>query len=155
MIRRGRAVLLAGAGVAALALAACGGGTGAGSAGGGGSSSAGGAAAKEIKVVIAEYSKDHTAAFWNAFKAKYEKAAGVTLNLQIISWNDIDQQTSTMVQNNQPPDILNLNVYASYAKDGLLYSSDEVLPPATKADLIDAFVNSGTYQGKMLSLIHI
>ena len=33
----------------------------------------------------------------------------------------------TMIQNNNPPDILNLNAYASYAKDDLLYSSDEVL----------------------------
>ena len=32
-----------------------------------------------------------------------------------------------MIQNNQPPDVLNLNSFSSYAKDGLLYSADEVL----------------------------
>lgn len=139
-----RAVLVAGAGALAMALAACAGGTGAGGAG-----STSGRPVKEIKVVIAEMSKDHTAAFWNAFAAKYQQQTGIKLNLQIISWNDIDQQTSTMVQNGNPPDILNLNVYASYAKDGLLYNSDEVLPPSTKSDIIDAFVNSGTYNGKL------
>jgi multiple sugar transport system substrate-binding protein len=138
---------VAGGAVALLALAGCGGGTGANSSGGGGSGNSSGA--KELKVVIAEYSKDHTATFWNAFATKYQQQTGVKLNLQIISWDDIDQQTSTMVQNNQPPDILNLNAYASYAKDGLLYNSDEVLPAATKSDLIDAFVASGTYNGKM------
>jgi multiple sugar transport system substrate-binding protein len=128
-----------------LALAACGGGTGASSSTPSGSATA----VKEIKVVIAEYSKDHTAAFWNAFATTYQAKSGVKLNLQIISWDDIDQQSSTMVQTGNPPDVLNLNAYASYAKDGLLYDSDQVLPASTKSDLIDAFVNSGTYQGKM------
>jgi multiple sugar transport system substrate-binding protein len=70
----------------------------------------------------------------------------------VISWDDIDQQSSTMIQNNNPPDILNLNVYASYAKDGLLYSADDVLSPAVKADLIPAFVKSGTYSGKLYGM---
>ena len=60
--------------------------------------------------------------------------------MQIVSWDDIDQQSSTMIQNNNAPDILNLNAYASYAKDSLLYSADDVLPPAVKSDLLDAFV---------------
>ncbi len=45
----------------------------------------------------------------------------------MIDWNSIDQQVSTMIQNNQPPDMLNLNSFSSYAKDGLLYSGDEAL----------------------------
>jgi multiple sugar transport system substrate-binding protein len=158
--------LLAGVGGLAALLTACGGGTGAGGAGGAATTAAGGGASagasagassgsgaaagvKEIKVIIAEYSKDHTAEFWNAFAKTYEAKSGVKLNLQIISWNDIDQQTSTMIQGGNPPDVLNLNAYASYAKDGLLYNSDEVLPAATKSELIDAFVKSGTYNGKM------
>jgi multiple sugar transport system substrate-binding protein len=107
---------------------------------------------KSIKVVIAEYSKDHTKKFWDAFSKTYEKQTGVKLNLQIISWNDIDQQSSTMVQTGNVPDILNENAYASYAADGLLYSADEVLPAATKADIIPAFVKSGTYSGKFYGM---
>jgi len=128
--------IVAAATVTTLALAACG--------SSGGSSTDG----KSIKVVIAEYSKDHTKKFWDEFAKTYEKQTGVELKLQVISWNDIDQQTSTMVQNNNAPDILNLNAYASYAADGLLYDSSEVLPAATKADIIPAFVKSGTYKGK-------
>ncbi|MEU4232946.1 extracellular solute-binding protein [Nonomuraea sp. NPDC026600] len=123
-------------------LTGCGSGTGA-------VDSTAGDGVKELRVVIAEYSKDHTKTFWDAFAKKYEARTGVKLNVQIVSWNSIDQQTSTMIQNGNPPDILNLNAYASYAKDGLLYHSEEVLPAATKADLIDAFVESGTYNGKM------
>ena len=56
--------LIATTAVAALALTACSGGTGAGTAGGSGG---GGEPVKKIKLVAAEYSKDHTAAFWNQF----------------------------------------------------------------------------------------
>jgi multiple sugar transport system substrate-binding protein len=107
---------------------------------------------KSIKVVIAAYSKDNTPKFWNAFKAKYEKQTGIKLNLQIIDWNDLDQQSSTMVQSGALPDILNENAYASYAASGLLYNSDQVLPAATKADIIPAFVKSGTYKGKFYGM---
>jgi multiple sugar transport system substrate-binding protein len=140
--------LVAGATAAALGLAACSGGTGAGSADGGGGSGK----ATTIKLVAAEYSKDHTKAFWDQFAQTYKAKTGNTLDVQIVSWDDIDQQSSTMVQNNNPPDILNLNAYASYAKDGLLYNSDEVLSDSVKSDLLDAFVKSGTYNGKMYGM---
>jgi len=141
--------LIAGAGATVLMLSACGGGSGSGTANGSGD------AAKKvtsIKLVAAEYSKDHTAAFWKQFAEKYKAKTGITLDVQVVSWDSIDQQSSTMIQNNNAPDLLNLNVYASYAKDKLLYSADEVLSPAVKSDVLDAFVKSGTYQGKMYGM---
>ena len=144
-------VLVAGAAVAALGLTACSGGSGSGTAAGGGSDSSA-KKATSIKLVAAEYSKDHTAAFWKQFADKYKAKTGTTLDVQIVSWDAIDQQSSTMIQNNNAPDILNLNAYASYAKDNLLYSADDVLSPAVKSDLLDAFVKSGTYQGKMYGM---
>ena len=130
---------------ATLALAACGGGTGA-------RSDDDAKKATTIKLVAAEYSKDNTSAFWTKFATAYKAKTGNTLDVQVVSWNDIDQQSSTMIQNNNPPDILNLNVYASYAKDGLLYHADEVLSPEVKADLLPNFVKSGTYEGKMYGM---
>jgi multiple sugar transport system substrate-binding protein len=141
--------LIATTAVAALALTSCSGGTGAGTAGGSG---AGGEPVKKIKLVAAEYSKDNTAAFWNKFAAAYKAKTGIDLDVQVVSWDDIDQQSSTMIQNNAAPDILNLNAYASYAKDSLLYSSDEVLSDSVKSDLLPNFVQSGTYQGKMYGM---
>ncbi|WP_213815977.1 ABC transporter substrate-binding protein [Glaciihabitans sp. dw_435] len=131
------------AAIASMTLASCGAST---------NDASSGADVKSIKVVIAEYSPDHTSEFWKAFATKYEKKTGVKLNLQIISWNDLDQQSSTMVQSGNLPDILNQNAYASYAADDLLYNSDEVLDAATKADIIPAFVKSGTYDGKFYGM---
>jgi multiple sugar transport system substrate-binding protein len=70
----------------------------------------------------------------------------------VIDWNSIDQQVSTMLQNNQPPDILNLNAFASYAKDGLLYTAEEIVSPKTREDFLDAFVRGGEYRGKLYGL---
>ena len=144
-------VLVAGAAVATLGLTACSGGSGSGTAAGGDTGS-GAKKVTSIKLVAAEYSKDHTAAFWKQFAEKYKAKTGNTLDVQIVSWDAIDQQSSTMIQNNNAPDILNLNAYASYAKDNLLYSADDVLAPAVKSDVLDAFVKSGSYQGKMYGM---
>jgi multiple sugar transport system substrate-binding protein len=105
-----------------------------------------------IKVVIADYSKEHTRPFWQALGETYTKQTGVKVDLQVIDWNSIDQQVSTMLQNNQPPDVLNLNAFASYAKDGLLYAADEVLSPKTRDDFLDSFARGGEYRGKLYGL---
>src|SRR5216117_4066529 len=102
-----------------------------------------------LTVVIAEYSKDHTRPFWQALAEQYSKQGGPKVDLRIIDWNSIDQQVSTMIQNNQPPDVLNLNSFSSYARDGLLYSADDALSPKTKDDFIEAFARGGEYRGKL------
>jgi multiple sugar transport system substrate-binding protein len=102
-----------------------------------------------IKVVIAEYSRDHTRPFWQGLAEQYTKQTGVKVDLQVVDWNSIDQQVTTMIQNNQPPDVLNLNSFSSYAKDGLLYSADEALSPKTREDFLEAFARGGTYNGAL------
>ncbi|MDQ1720281.1 MAG: multiple sugar transport system substrate-binding protein [Pseudonocardiales bacterium] len=126
-----------------LAVTGCGGGTGSKS---GGSKDG---KVSSIKLVAAEYSQDHTKAFWDQFAAAYKQKYGINLDVQIVSWNDIAQQSTTMVQNGNPPDILNINYYSSYAKDNLLYSADDVLPSTVQSDLLDAFKTSGTFNSKL------
>src|SRR5919198_2546649 len=105
-----------------------------------------------LTVVIAEYSKDHTRPFWQALAEQYAKQGGNKVDLRIIDWNSIDQQVSTMIQNNQPPDVLNLNSFSSYARDGLLHPADDVLSPRTRDDFLEAFARGGQYQGKLYGL---
>jgi multiple sugar transport system substrate-binding protein len=105
-----------------------------------------------ITVVIAEYSKDHTKPFWQALAEDYTKQTGVKVDLRIVDWNSIDQQVSTMIQANQPPDVLNLNSFSSYARDGLLYPAGDVLSPATRDDFLEAFARGGQYGGQLYGL---
>src|SRR2546425_518682 len=111
--------------------------------------SGGAGGAKSITVVIAEYSKDHTKSFWQGLSDQYTKQAGVKVDLRIVDWNSIDQQVSTMIQNNQPPDVLTLNSFSSSAKDQLLHSADEVLSPKPRGAFIESFARGGEYQGKL------
>src|SRR4026208_770149 len=104
---------------------------------------------RSIKVVIAEYSKGHPRPCWQGLAQQYTEKTGTKVDLQVIDWNSIDQQVSTMIQNNQPPDVLNLNSFSSYAKDGLLYSGDEALSPKTREDFLEAFARGGTYRDKL------
>jgi multiple sugar transport system substrate-binding protein len=104
---------------------------------------------KSITVVIADYSKDHTKPFWQALSEQYTKQTNVKVDLRIVDWNSIDQQVTTMIQANQPPDVLNLNSFSSYAKDKLLYAAEDVLSPKTKDDFIEAFARGGQYQGRL------
>jgi len=140
-----KTAVLAGLAATALTLAACGGGTGSNSSSGGDN----GKKVTSIKLVAAQYSADHTKAFWDQFAKTYKQKYGINLNVQIISWDDIAQQSTTMVQNNNAPDILNINYYSSYAKDNLLYNADEVLPSSVQSDLLDSFKTSGTFNGKL------
>ncbi len=141
-----KATLVAGSTATVLALGACGGGTGASQSEGGDADGATGS--QTIKLVAAEYSKDNTKAFWDSFAKTYNEKTGHTLEVQVVSWENIDQQSSTMIQNNQAPDILNLNAYASYAKDDLLWSADDVLSDDSRRDILDTFVDYGTYDDK-------
>src|SRR5213078_64040 len=111
-----------------------------------------GPAGKSITVVIAEYSKDHTKPFWQGLADQYTRQTATRVDLRIIDWNSIDQQVSTMIQNNQPPDVLNLNSFSSYARDGLLYPADDVLSPATKDDFLESFARGGQYKGTLYGL---
>ena len=108
-----------------------------------------GSDATALKVVIAEYSKDHTKPFWQSLAADYTKRTGTKVDLQVIDWNSIDQQVTTMIQNNQPPDVLNLNSFSSYARDGLLYSAEDVLSAQTRADFLPAFAQGGEFRGTL------
>jgi len=109
----------------------------------------GAAGGRSITVVIADYSKEHTKPFWQGLSEQYTKQTTIKVDLRIIDWNSIDQQVSTMIQNNQRPDVLNLNSFSSYAKDQLLYAADEVLSSGTRNDFIEAFARGGEYQGKL------
>ena len=125
---RREAIVAAGM-VATVALAACGGsgGSPAQSAGGSPAQSAG-ATGGEFSFIAAEYSAA-TAGYWQDLVKQFEaKNPGVTVNLQVVSWNDITQKVDTLIAANQAPDLLNIDAYSSYAQDGLLAPMSDVLP---------------------------
>ena len=101
----------------------------------------------ELNLMVAQYS-DKTQPYWEelitAFEAENE---GVTVNLEVVSWDDINDVISTRVQNDDLPDVLNIDAFSSYAADGLLRPADEVLSPETLADIIPSFAENAQIDG--------
>ena len=55
------------------------------------------------------------------FVEKFEaENPGIKLNLDVVSWNDVYTEVDTRIANNNAPDILNIDVFANYANEGLL-----------------------------------
>jgi multiple sugar transport system substrate-binding protein len=106
-----------------------------------------------LKLVAADYGDGPSAPngsdkFWKHVVDEFQAAnPKIKVNVQVINWNDIDKQVSTMVQNGQVPDILNTGDYAGFVKDNLLYPVSDVLSPNTQQDLIPVFADKGKVNG--------
>lgn len=102
---------------------------------------------KTIKMIAAGY----TAAmqpYYDDLAAKFEAAnPGFDIQVEVVSWTDIDQKMTTLVQTGQMPDIANLNHFANFAADELLYTADQIVTPEVLADLIPAFRENSKYDG--------
>jgi multiple sugar transport system substrate-binding protein len=127
----------------ALALVACGGDDDDDDAAGGDS----GAVEGEISLLVPEYS-ENTEAFWRDLIGRFEaEHRGAKVELQTVSWTDINQKVTTLVSTNQAPDILNLDAYANFAADELLLPAEEVLSPETQDDFLEQFAENGKLDG--------
>jgi multiple sugar transport system substrate-binding protein len=101
---------------------------------------------KQIKFVAAEYSTK-TAPFWQGVIKSFTAKTGIKVDLQVISWSDIHQQVTTMVQTNQLPDVLNLDSYSQYAAGKLLWPAADVETAALKKAIPQNLAQSGDYKG--------
>jgi multiple sugar transport system substrate-binding protein len=122
----------------ALTLAACG-------SSGGGS----GGNKNTLSMVAADYGTgpaNTSQKYWQGIANDFHKAnPDIKVNVKVVSWNDIDNQIKTAVQNKNLPDITEGNYYANYAQEGLLYKANDVL---SKPDnQVQTFTKLGTYKG--------
>ncbi len=73
----------------------------------------------------------------------------IEVTVEVVAWdqNALDNMIKTSVAAGEPPDIVNLNYFASFAADGLLYAADEIVDQATLDDLIPAFRDNSKFEG--------
>lgn len=102
----------------------------------------------QLTMLAATYS-DKTKALWEEVISGFEKDhPGVTVELEMQSWENINDVIRTRVQSNQAPDILSIDAFAGYVEDELLYSADEVLSQQTIDDFQEAFKENASMNGK-------
>ena len=75
------------------------------------------------------------------FVDKFEaENPGIKLNLEVVSWNDVYTEVSTRIQNDNAPDILNIDVFANYQADGLLLPVKDYCPDELFEDFFPSFI---------------
>ncbi|WBU38402.1 extracellular solute-binding protein [Homoserinibacter sp. YIM 151385] len=122
------------AGITALALSSCG-------FGGGGSADGG---SSSIDLLVPSYS-DATQGLWEEIIDGFEADnPGTTVNLEVQSWDNLNDVVTTKIQAGQAPDIMNGGPFAGFAADELLYPAEEVVSPETLADFQDAFLENAS-----------
>jgi multiple sugar transport system substrate-binding protein len=129
--------------VATMTLASCG-------FGGGSNSSSGGD--KSLTLMVASYS-DNTKSEWQQIIKDFEaKNSDIKVSLDVQSWNDINDVIKTRVQAGKQPDILNIDAFAGFASDDLLYPAKDVVSAATLADFQPAFAKNASIGGTQYGL---
>ena len=82
------------------------------------------------------------------FVDKFEaENPGIKLNLDVVSWNDVYTEVSTRISNNNAPDILNIDVFANYAAEGLLLPVSDYCPDELFKDFFPSFIEQSVIDG--------
>ena len=82
-----------------------------------------------LTMIAAAYTPDMQPYFDQLATAFEAANPDITVDVQVVSWADnaLDQKIKTLVQTGQAPDIANLNYFASFAADDLLYTADQIV----------------------------
>ena len=101
----------------------------------------------ELDVIICQYGPNTNDWFLGTgmdgsnFVEKFEAAnPDIKLNLDVVSWNDVYTEVDTRIANDNAPDILNIDVFANYANDGLLLPVSDYCPDELFADFFPSFI---------------
>ena len=108
----------------------------------------------ELDVIICQYGPNTNDWFLGTgmdgsnFVDKFHEAnPDVKLNLEVVSWNDVYTVVDTRIANNNAPDILNIDVFANYANDGLLMPVKDYCPDDLFNDFFPSFIDQSVIDG--------
>ncbi|GGI45865.1 bicyclomycin resistance protein [Paenibacillus marchantiophytorum] len=108
-----------------------------------------------ITFVAAEYSSSTKPYFEKLVKDFETKYPSITVELQVINWDILDSAYNTMISRNEPPDLLLTNIYAHFAKDGLLNSMDDIMSKELKDDIYPYLMESSKMKGTQYTVPYV
>ncbi|WP_330250740.1 extracellular solute-binding protein [Nocardia sp. NBC_00565] len=111
---------------------------------------------KTINFLAPTYSDgaNGTKALWDHIIDGFQKQnPDIKVNLQMESWDSINDVVRTKLQSQSTtPDILNIDAYASFAGDGMLYPASEIVSPDVLADIQPGFAKNASLNGQQFAL---
>ncbi|MET9829503.1 extracellular solute-binding protein [Streptomyces sp. NPDC006385] len=111
----------------------------------------GGSGEVTLKLVAADYGDspaNSSEKYWDKLVKEYEKEhPGVTIDVTVYSWNDVDAKVKGMVAAGEAPDLAQIGAYADYAAKDLLYPADDLLSISVQADFVSRLADAGQVNG--------
>src|ERR1044072_7284251 len=100
-----------------------------------------------LKAIAADYrdSAENTSQkYWDKLARAFEaKNSGMTVDVKVYSWTDVDKKVADMVKAGDSPDIAQIGADADYAAAGKLYRADQMLSIPAQASFITSIAQAG------------
>ncbi|AOT59603.1 hypothetical protein K701_04750 [Streptomyces fradiae ATCC 10745 = DSM 40063] len=107
----------------------------------------GGSEGVTLKLVAADYGStdaNTSKKYWDALARAYEqKTPGVKIDVNVLSWKDVDREVAAMVERGEAPDLAQIGAYADYARAGKLYPVDNLVSVPTQANFLPLLRQAG------------
>ncbi|MFE9678482.1 extracellular solute-binding protein [Streptomyces sp. NPDC006259] len=104
-----------------------------------------------LRLVAADYGDsdaNSSEKYWAELVEAYEKDhPGVTVEVTVHSWNDVDREVKKLVDAGRAPDMAQIGAYADYAAEDLLYKAGDVLSIPVQADFVPQLADAGEVRG--------
>ena len=102
-----------------------------------------------LHMVAADYGDPKTnnssTKYWNDVVAAFEKQnPHIKVDVQVMSWDVVDDSVAKMVKDGHAPDIAQIGSYAAYAAANQLYSVDDLFTVSEQADFLPALADAGS-----------
>lgn len=108
-----------------------------------------------ITFVAAEYSTLTKPLLESLVKEFESKNPDIVVELQVVNWDILDGVYTNMISKNQPPDLLNTNIYAHFAKDGMLNDLNEIISPELKKKFYPSFLQMDQWNGGQYAIPYV
>ncbi|WP_130442594.1 extracellular solute-binding protein [Streptomyces sp. BK239] len=104
-----------------------------------------------LRLVAADYGDNGantSKKYWDKLVQAYEaEHPGVTVDVSVYSWSDVDAKVKAMVKAGDAPDMAQIGSYSDYAAADLLYKADDVLSIPVQADFVSRLADAGQVRG--------
>jgi multiple sugar transport system substrate-binding protein len=100
-----------------------------------------------IEMIQSQYTTEMQPYFDDLTARFMEANPDIEVSVQVVDWNNIYTVLNTRIAAGDPPDIMNLNYFANFAADGLLYTAEEIVAPEVLEDIIQVFRDNSKYEG--------
>lgn len=108
-----------------------------------------------IKFVAAEYSSRTKPLLEKLVRNFMRENPSITVELQVVNWDVIDGVYTSMISEGQPPDLLNMNMYARFGHDQLLNNMDDLISDDLKNKLSPHLAKLDRINGQQYAIPYV